>query len=152
MKSFPYRSFGILVVGILVLTLAVFFLAEERRFIHNALPVESIITGIESYRDSDNDLRKEFRVEYVVNGAKYSSLLSYYHVRMGIGDTIVAYYRMDDPAVIRVHSYLGGILFGIIGILLTFVGVLIARYDLGRWKWRKKHVSRKPLKKMDRES
>lgn len=152
MKSFPFRSFRIVVLGVLVLALAVFLLAEEQRFINNALPVESTITDIESYRDNDNDLHKGFRVEYVVNGAKYSSLLSYYHVRKGIGDSILVYYNIDNPTVLGIHSYLGAILFGIIGALLTFFGVLYARYHIGRWIWRKKHVSSKPLKKKDRQN
>lgn len=115
-------------IGVLILIIAGFVLANSQKFYSNAQTTEAIITDIVSTRDIDNGRNYDVYINYEIDGTKYDDVrLNYYNSSMDIGDTITVYYDPSNPSKVRMKMGSILVLFALvpIGVIFTFVGLLL---------------------------
>lgn len=114
-------------VGILLLLGAAILAVSSNRFGQAAERVTGVITDIDTYRNSDNDIKHSVLVSYTVRGKEYRDVrLNEYSSSMYEGAEIELLYDPDEPGKVRTSSmaYFPSMILGIIGTVFALVGII----------------------------
>jgi hypothetical protein len=93
-----------LFVGIGEIVGGILFNVANQKFRATAQTTQGVITQINTYHDSDGDMRHEVYVKYTVNGVTYNNSLSYYSSSMAEGKSVTLYYNPEDLNQIKVRG------------------------------------------------
>lgn len=88
-------------IGLGLVAGSIICVVSGSRFKKNAREVTAVITDIESYRDSDGDLRHETSIRYTVDGEEYETTLGEYSSSWHIGDDLSLYVNPANPHDVR---------------------------------------------------
>lgn len=118
-------------VGILLTAGSIFWFKSSYDFKETAVRINGEITKIESYRDSDDEVRHTVYVTYVYEGKEYEDVrLNSYDSNMSKGRKISLYCDPDDPwrvQAVRTLFFGPAVLAGM-GLIFTVsgIGILIS--------------------------
>lgn len=138
---FPGIIFVLIGGGFLFIGL--FFGLSGLDFEENARETLGTITKIETYRDSDDEIRHTAYVSYAANGETYNQSLSYYSSSMYEGKKIKVYYDPGIPSKIQVEGENSfKLIIGIFGGVFVLIGIVVTVYQI------KKLIDQKKLIQM----
>ena len=129
------------VIGIILLAGAAFMTVSSVKFGQTAEHVTGVITDIDTYRDSDNDVKHSVLVSYTVRGKEYRDVrLSEYSSSMYEGAEIELLYDPDEPGRVRTSSmvYFPSIILGILGAVFSLIGIIPCAVMISRRKQNQK--------------
>lgn len=129
-KSVSSRLFFILFgsifagIGAIFLIISIVLMVDNQNFKNKADKIVGVITEINAYYDSDDDLNHEVRVSYQYNGETYESRLSEYSSSMYEGDRIDLYVDPENPYRVRSGSVatILFLIFGGLGLVFFLIG------------------------------
>ena len=95
----------------------------------NKVDTIGVITEISSYKNADNERKREVYVSYTVEGKKYESIINVYFSSFYKGKEVKIYYDKDNPNKIGMKS--GDLIFlifpgmGLIFLIIGGTGILV---------------------------
>lgn len=129
-KSVSARLFFVLFgsifagIGAIFLIVSIVLMVDNQNFKSKADKIVGIITEINTYYDSDDDLNHEVWVSYQYNGETYESRLSEYSSSMYEGGRIDLYVDPENPHKVRSGSAATILffIFGGLGLVFFLIG------------------------------
>lgn len=120
------------IIGIIFLIIGIKNIINLKDNKDKYLETMATITYLNVYESPNGEINSEVRVEYKVNGRVYESELNDYSKSFYNGKEIKIYYHKDNPSkIISPKAPIHYILFIVIGIIVTLMGVRISREGIG---------------------
>ena len=130
------------VIGFIFIIVGIIWLVSGRRFVQSAVKVSAVISEIESYRDSDENVNYRVYVNYSYGGQRYEDIrLNEYSSSMYEGKEIQVMLDPDNPKKLMTNLglYIGPAVFIGMGAIFTSAGV-ISLVGMGRKSSAKKKL------------
>ena len=122
------------VIGFIFIIVGIIWLVSGRKFVQSAVKVSAVISEIESYRDSDENVNYRVYVNYSYGGQRYEDIrLNEYSSSMYEGKEIQVMLDPDNPKKLMTNLglYIGPAVFIGMGAIFTSAGV-ISLVGMGR--------------------
>ena len=90
-----------IIIGIIIMLISIIIYQNELKFEKSAIQGIANITDIQSYSNSDGEIKHVVYVSFEVDNIQYGGKLGYYSSNMKEGDTIEILYKAENPNEFR---------------------------------------------------